>query len=65
MVNACYKGTVQRYQTPWLTCSMIFSGVGNARKKCATHRKANGLAMLSYLRVHLVGGRAGRVVLSG
>lgn len=32
---------------------MIFSGVGKAWKKYATHRKAYGLAMLSYLRVHL------------
>ena len=41
---------------PDTTCSMIFSGVGKARKKLATQRKANGLAMLSYLSVHLRGG---------
>lgn len=40
--------------TIMLTCNMIFSGVGNARKKCATQRKANGLAILSYFSVHLV-----------
>lgn len=40
-------------QTSSQTCNMILSGVGKALKKWATHRKANGFAILSCFSVHL------------